>query len=434
MNNKTHKLIPELRFSEFVNKEEWISEPLNKTYRFLITNSFSRENLNYKDGLVKNIHYGDIHTKFSTLFDIQKERVPYINSNISIDRINQDNYCEEGDIVFADASEDIQDVGKSIEIINLNDEKLLSGLHTLLARQIEQKLIIGFGGYLFKSEFIRKQIQKEAQGTKVLSISATRISKINIYYPKSPIEQKKIVDCFASLDELITAHIDKLETLKTYKKGLMQNLFPQEGEKVPKLRFKKFEKDGNWEKKSLEKVADIVTGNTPSTNETQYYNGGKLFVSPADINEYRYLTQTRTRLSDLGFSRTRKIKENSVLFVCIGSTIGKIVQTKVECATNQQINSLTCFENYSDDFLYSVLEHHASKIADLAGNHAVPIINKSTFSAIELNFPPTFEEQQKVAVTFSSLDELISEQANKIENLKLHKKGLMQGLFPKVKN
>lgn len=219
--------VPKWRFPEFKKDGEWVFEPFDKVYSFLVTNSFSREFLNYENGKVKNIHYGDIHTKFSTLFDITKEKVPYINSDVSIERIRQECYCKEGDIIFADASEDLKDVGKSIEIINTNNEQLLSGLHTLLARQMEPKLITGFGGYLFLSEKIRKQIQREAQGAKVLGISGTRISKINLYYPKNQKEQKKIIECLSSIDFLIKDLAEKLEQLKLHKKGLMQNLFPK---------------------------------------------------------------------------------------------------------------------------------------------------------------------------------------------------------------
>ena len=84
---------------------------------FKVTNSLSREKLNYVDGKVKNIHYGDIHTKFQTLFNIQKEEVPFINDDVSLSKIQEDFYCKEGDIVFADASEDLNDIGKSIEIM-----------------------------------------------------------------------------------------------------------------------------------------------------------------------------------------------------------------------------------------------------------------------------------------------------------------------------
>lgn len=217
---------PTLRFPEFLETGNWLNILLGKLYSFKRTNSLSRNKLNYKEGLVKNIHYGDIHTKFSTLLDIKKEIIPFINTSQSLEKIKLDNYCIEGDIIFADASEDLDDVGKSIEIINLNNEGLLSGLHTLLARQNKSKLIVGFGGHLFKSYKIRLQIKKEAQGTKVLGISAKRLNNIKICFPQNKQEQQKIADCLSSLDDLITTQNQKLAVLKTHKKGLMQQLFP----------------------------------------------------------------------------------------------------------------------------------------------------------------------------------------------------------------
>lgn len=219
--------VPKYRFKDFEKDGNWVFESFDKVYFFLVTNSFSREFLNYENGTVKNIHYGDIHTKFSTLFDLTKENVPFINPDVSIEKIRQECYCHEGDMIFADASEDLYDVGKSIEIVNINKESLLSGLHTLLARQIEPKLITGFGGHLFLSDRIRKQIKREAQGAKVLGISGTRILKIKIYYPKNQKEQQKIASCLSVLDEIITAQAEKIEQLKQHKKGLIQGLFPK---------------------------------------------------------------------------------------------------------------------------------------------------------------------------------------------------------------
>jgi type I restriction enzyme S subunit len=219
--------VPKLRFPEFEKDGEWVEKTVGDVYNFKVTNSFSREYLNNDKGRVKNIHYGDIHTKFNTLFDITKENVPFINQNVSIEKIKKESYCIEGDIIFADASEDLNDVGKSIEIVNLNNEKLVSGLHTLLARQRKNKIAIGFGGYLFKSDWIRKQIEREAQGAKVLGISASRISNVKISFPKDSKEQQKIASCLSALDELITAQAEKIEQLQQHKKGLMQGLFPK---------------------------------------------------------------------------------------------------------------------------------------------------------------------------------------------------------------
>ena len=122
------------------------------------------------------------------------------------------------------------------------------------------------------------------------------------------------------------------------------------------------------------------------------------------------------------------------MFVCIGSTIGKVAMNKFECATNQQINSLVPNNENSSDFIYSNLELNAFKISGIAGNQAVPIINKTLFSSVKLKFPPTKEEQQKIASCLSAVDELITAQQEKIEQLQQHKKGLMQGLFPKIKS
>ncbi len=199
---------------------------------------------------------------------------------------------------------------------------------------------------------------------------------------------------------------------------------------IPELRFPEFKNEREWKEKNLDSIAEIVTGSTPSTIEKINYNGNKLFVTPGDINENRYVTQTKTTLSDIGFSKTRKIRSNSVLFVCIGSTIGKVAQNKDECATNQQLNSLIPYKGNSSDFLYSILQHNATKIAALAGNHAVPIINKTAFSAIKLNYPLNPNEQQKIGSCLSSLDEVIASNCQKLEALKEHKKGLMQNLFP----
>ena len=198
---------------------------------------------------------------------------------------------------------------------------------------------------------------------------------------------------------------------------------------IPKLRFPEFRDAAEWEEKPLSKIGEIVTGNTPSTANADNYGGNKLFVSPADISDKRYVISTKTTLSEQGFKETRHIKANSILFVCIGSTIGKVAQNKFECATNQQINSIIPFAEYSNDFVYSALENSSSQIALLAGNHAVPIINKTLFSSVKI-LVPDFQEQQKIADCLSSVDELITSQAAKVEALKEHKKALMQRLFP----
>ncbi|MDA3824162.1 MAG: restriction endonuclease subunit S, partial [Bacteroidales bacterium] len=191
----------EIRFRDDNGKEfpRWENKRFNQIYSFRVTNSFSRDNLTYDTGEVKNIHYGDIHTKFPTLLDITTVEVPYVNPDIPLEKISDDNYCKPNDLVFADASEDVPVVGKCIELVNLNDEKVLAGLHTILARPNIDKVAKGFGGYLMKSIDVRKQIMKISQGSKVTSISSTRLCDIDLNIP-CPTEQLKIADFFSAID------------------------------------------------------------------------------------------------------------------------------------------------------------------------------------------------------------------------------------------
>lgn len=423
--NKTPGVVPRLRFPGFTGA--WESVPVLSLYEFKATNSLSRDKLNYEQGDVRNIHYGDIHTQFSARFILSNESVPYINNGEEPPRLDPESFCIAGDMVFADASEDLADIGKSIEIIDLNDERVLAGMHTILARRAGNELVVGFGSYLFRSSAVRNQIQREAQGAKVLGISPKRLGDVLLRYPDKHKEQQKIADCLSSLDACISAEIRRFDALKAYKQGLMQQLFPVEGQYVPRLRFSGFERD--WEEKAISDFGEVVTGNTPSTTRAEYYGGEYLFASPADISDLRFVETTKTRLTDLGFAQTRQIEAGSVLFVCIGSTIGKVAQNLVRCATNQQINSIVPSISVSGDFLYYLLSRESERIAKLAGSHAVPIINKSMFAAVTV-LSPELAEQQKIATCLASVDERIALQSRKVFALQRHKKGLMQGLFP----
>jgi type I restriction enzyme S subunit len=195
---------------------------------------------------------------------------------------------------------------------------------------------------------------------------------------------------------------------------------------VPALRFMEYE--GNWSKHKLDAISKIITGTTPSTSVDEFYNGSFLFVSPADMQGNRYIKYTKTTLTEAGFNKCRKIKKGSVLFVCIGSTIGKVAQCIGECSTNQQINALEAKENYSNDFIFSLLERNGRKIKLLAGVQAVPLINKTDFSNLKYYFP-SLPEQEKIASFLSAVDEKIQQLTKKKALLEQYKKGVMQQLF-----
>ena len=162
-----------------------------------------------------------------------------------------------------------------------------------------------------------------------------------------------------------------------------------------------------WEQRKLGEVASIVTGSTPPTADESNYGGGLPFVSPGDIDGNRFVDSTLTTLSEKGFSLGRFIPAKSSLFVCIGSTVGKVAQANGGVTTNQQINSLIPYQDVDPDFLYSLLEHAAPMVRAQAATQAVPIVNKSTFESLEVPLP-RLEEQRYLSTLLLSLDNLIT--------------------------
>ena len=217
---------PRLRFPEFKEGPAWHTPAMSDVYEFRPTNSLSRDQLNYKDGATYNIHYGDIHTKFQAQFRLESERVPRIIPEVAEELGDRFHLCHEGDIILADASEDLNDVGKAIELISLGGQRVVSGTHTIHATRLGNKPTLGFGGYLFQSAAVRRGIQKEAQGAKVYGISPTRIASVPLPMPPTTNEQSKIAECLGSLDAQILAQSETLAGLREHKRGLMEQLFP----------------------------------------------------------------------------------------------------------------------------------------------------------------------------------------------------------------
>jgi len=425
------ELKPKVRFPEFWNAPGWENEAMGEVYSFKGTNSFSRDQLNYENGIVKNIHYGDIHTKYPSSFDICREKVPFINPSESLETIRPDNYCVEGDMIFADASEDLEDVGKSIEIVALNDERLLSGMHTILARQRRKILIIGFGGHLFKSARIRNQIKKEAQGAKVFGVSPTRLSNIEICYPPEKVEQQKIATCLTSLDELIAAHSQKLDALKIHKKGLMQQLFPGEGEIIPRLRFSEFRKAKVWTKRKVSEVLSKVSMPITVEDKTLYREIG-VRSHGKGIFHKEPITGTA-----IGEKRVFRVVEDALVLNIVFAWEQAVATTSKKetgmIASHRfpmyVAKSETCDVRFVKNAFLTPQGKHLLGVASPGGAGRNRTLGQEEFEHLSITLPDK-EEQTKIADAIHTADDLITSQAVEVETLKRHKKGLLQQLFP----
>ena len=184
----------------------------------------------------------------------------------------------------------------------------------------------------------------------------------------------------------------------------------------------------DWEVIKISDYGKVYTGNTPPTNDIENYGHEFLFVSPTDLGSDKYILNTKKKLSKKGFSISRKFPLGSVLFTCIGSTIGKSGIASVELTSNQQINAIVVDKKYSNEFLYYALENNSDKIKLLAGEQAVPILNKSQFESVRIICPP-LPEQKAIAHVLGLMDSAINTNNQLIAKKELQKKWLMQKLL-----
>ncbi len=184
-----------------------------------------------------------------------------------------------------------------------------------------------------------------------------------------------------------------------------------------------------WELKTVGDIGSIVTGSTPSTQEPYYWGGSIPFISPADFDVKVYIDKTTRTLSEEGAKKSRVLPENSILVTCIGS-LGGMAMSSRPSVTNQQINAVVADSNQESRFHFYNILFNINELTKNAGTTTLPIINKSTFSQIDLLFPP-LPEQQKIANILSSVDDVIEKTRAQIDKLKDLKTGMMQELLTK---
>lgn len=285
--------------------------------------------------------------------------------------------------------------------------------------------------------FLNINWQKYSEAGGIPSLSKTIIENIEVFIPKIP-EQQKIASCFSSLDDLIAAQSQKLDALKTHKKGLMQQLFPAEGETVPRLRFLEFRGNGEWELSTLGEICKITSGGTPNRENKSYWNGDIPWVTTTliDFNTIKAANEYITR-DGLQNSSAKIFPKNTILMAMYGQgkTRGKVAILGIEAATNQACAAILVKEEYNTNFVLQNLAMRYDEIRALSNTGGQENLSAGLIETIPFAYPDIkTKEQQKIADCLSSLDELIAAQSQKLDALKTHKKGLMQQLFPNPNN
>ncbi|WHX32043.1 restriction endonuclease subunit S [Brevibacillus agri] len=288
--------------------------------------------------------------------------------------------------------------------------------------------------YYFKTGKFIQELNKNIEGIRDgKMVSYSQFSSLLLPMPDIK-EQQKIADCLSSLDDLITAEDKKLEALKKHKKGLMQKLFPAEGETVPEWRFPEFRGSGEWEKKTLGQLGELVSGLTYSPDDIR--ESGLLVLRSSNIKNNRICLEDNVYVRADIKGANLSLPNDILICVRNGSKtlIGKnaIIPENMPLCTHGAF--MTVFRTKKAKFVFQLLQTDAYEKqvkADLGAT--INSINGTKLKKYVFYLPKDPKEQQKIADFLSCLDTLITAQAEKIEFLRDHKKGLMQDLFPSIR-
>lgn len=402
--------------------ENWEVRKLGEVCAFLRTNTLSRNQLNDVNGDIHNIHYGDVLIKYPSIIDVQKQAIPFINSEDYRESMND--FIEDGDVVLADTAED-ETVGKACEIANVGSEKILSGLHTMLIRPQKGLFFPCFLGYQVNSVSYRKQLQALIQGIKVCSLGKQAIA--NTYFAVPPLpEQQRIVSVLSLWDTTIAKQTALIEKLTLRKRGLMQQLL------TGKKRLKGFR--GDWKIIKLGSVAERITRKNEEDNKNVVtISAQRGFVVQTDFfnksvaseildnyflvhkNEFCY-NKSYSNGYPMGAIKRLKSFDKAVvttLYICF--------RLKEKPRTN-----IDFFEQYCESGL---LNKELVKVANEGGRaHGLLNVTPADFFNMHMRIP-SIEEQTAIASVLVNADKEIEIQKQKLAAMQAQKKGLMQVLL-----
>ncbi len=415
--NKEKKMIPELRFPEFVNEGKWVEKVLS-------------EIANYENG---KAHEKDIDENGNYIVVNSK----FISTDGEVAKYSNEAYClaEKGDILMV--LSDIPNGRAIAKCFYINEENKYT---------VNQR-ICKITSFECDSLFLYYVMNRNAyflafdDGVKQTNLRNDDVQSFPFLMPLDAEEQQKIASCLSSLDEVIAAHSQKLAILKDHKKGLMQNLFPQEGETVPKLRFPEFVDDGDpiaigWVQKKLGDCLSRSPEYGINAPAVPFKNELPTYLRITDISEDgRFILKGKVSV-DKKVTENNYLSEGDIVLARTGASVGKSYKYRNEDGKLVFAGFLIRIKpdanKLDSEFLFQFLStnQYWNWVSFISARSGQPGINGTEYSDLPILLPPKLNEQQKIASCLSSLDDLITAQTEKIEQLKQHKKGLMQGLFP----
>lgn len=400
---------PKISFNK--NSQAWTFISFSEAFEFLNNKAISRGDLNYQEGSIKCIHYGDILTKFPQILDSSSPLLPYVNDDVDVENVST---LKTGDIVIADTAEDYA-VGKSIEVSITGDSKVIAGLHTMSCRP-KMNFASGFLGYYINSTAYHGQLRRLVTGTKVYAINKSEIRKTNLHFPCVE-EQQKIAAFFTAFDEKICIVNKKLFQIELMKKAWIQHFMDKS----------KVNSD-EWKNVLLKNICTSFSGGTPSTTNKKYYIGDIPLIRSGEIHSEK----TELFISDAALkeSSAKMVKKGDVLYALYGATSGECALSKIEGAINQAI---LCIRPKADglidpQFLVELLAFNKNKILARYLQGGQGNLSGQLVMGLELCIP-SYSEQERFSLIVGEINKKTQLLKQKINCLNRQKKAFMQQMF-----
>lgn len=387
INNKHKKLnVPNLRFPEF--KGEWEKCKVSDLLDFYSTNSLSWDKLEYGTDAIQNLHYGLIHVGLPTMIDLSKDKLPNITNGNT-----PKNYelCQEGDIAFADASEDTNEVAKAVEFYKLKGKDVICGLHTIHGRDNQQKTVVGYKGYAFSSTAFHHQIRRIAQGTKIYSINSKNFFECYIGIPSKE-EQKKIATLLRLIDERIVTQNKIIDKLQSLIRGIAQKIVHSNKTNV--------------------RLSECVECSSSTLQESDVCEHGAYPVYGAN--------------GIVGYLDNYNTEGEAVYIIKDGSGVGTVSYVTGKCSATGTLNTLQAKEGYSLQYLYYLLK--VFNFEPYKTGMAIPHIYFKDYGKAKF-FCPSYIEQLQYAQSLSAIDSKLLVEKNILTSLSLLKKYLLRQMF-----
>ena len=414
---------PDIRFNGF--DEEWEEKNYKEVFDTSVSNNtFSRAELTSEKTSTKNVHYGDILIKYNSILSVKKDDFPFIPDNVKVD---SKNFLKNGDIVFADTAED-ETCGKAVEITDLENENVLAGLHTFVARpkfQFQEKYL----GYFINSPAYHNQLIPYMQGTKVTSISKTNVQKTSVKYPNAA-EQTKIGNLFSQIDSLISSTQKELDKLVSLKKCMLQKMFPKKGCLVPEIRFEGF--SGEWVETKFYNIGTVKSGY--AFQSENFLNQGIPVIRITNIQDGEVSFDEIVYYSEFDIDKDFIAERGDILLAMSGATTGKTGVYKREQSSyiNQRVGKFIFNDETTFKPFYKSLfdtEFFMEQVIGSVATGAQPNIGTKNVENMIFTIPIDKNEQQKIGSYFQNLDNLISKQSQELEKLQNVKKTLLSKMF-----